>query len=185
MMNGFPNTRDGKQQTQKAIVLVTPATESITHRRFKPDTSLADDLQLLGGTRLMLSRNAMPAIFSEAENNGFLAAVLKAKTPEQLRDLCEKRTKEESTRYASYETYMTIIGQRPSNLQQPKTYSLSPKERVQFDALRKARLDLLNVNMVSNIKALNYGSRWQRFQQLSHELYQLTGHNGYNYGVYS
>ena len=184
-MNGFPNTRDGKQQTQKATVLVTPATESITHRRFKPDTSLADDLQLLGGTKLTLSRNAMPAIFSEAENNGYTAAVLKAKNPEELRSLCEKRTKEESTRYASYETYMTIIGQRPSNLQQPKTYSLSPKERVQFDALRKARLDLLNVNMVSNIKELNYGSRWQRFQQLSHELYELTGHNGYNYGLYT
>ena len=185
MMNGSANTRDGKQQTQKATVLVTPVTESITHRRFKPATSLAEDLQLLGGTNLTLSRNAMPAIFSEAENNGYMAAVLKAKNPEELRSLCEKRTKEESTRYASYETYMTIIGQRPSNLQQPKTYSLSPKERIQFDALRKARLDLLNVNMVSNIKALNYGSRWQRFQQLSHELYQLTGHNGYNYGVYS
>ena len=184
-MNGFPNTRDGKQQTRKATVLVTPATESITHRRFKPATSLADDLQLLGGTKLTLSRNAMPAIFSEAENNGYMAAVLKAKNPEELRSLCEKRTKEESTRYASYETYTTIIGQRPSNLQKPKTYSLSPKERIQFDALRKARLDLLNVNMVSNIKELNYGSRWQRFQQLSHELYQLTGHNGYDYGLYS
>lgn len=184
-MNGFPNTRDGKQQTRKATVLVTPATESITHRRFKPATSLADDLQLLGGTKLTLSRNAMPAIFSEAENNGYMAAVLKAKNPEELRSLCEKRTKEESSRYASYETYMTIIGQRPSNLQKPKTYSLSPKERVQFDALRKARLDLLSVNMVSNIKELNYGSRWQRFQKLSHELYQLTGHNGYNYGLYS
>ena len=185
MMNGFPNTRAGKQQTRKATVLVTPVTESITHRRFKQATSLAEDLQLLGGTKLTLSRNAMPAIFSEAENNGFMAAVLKAKTPEQLRSLCEKRTKEESTRYASYETYTTIIGQRPSNLQKPKTYSLSPKERIRFDALRKARLDLLNVNMVSNIKALNYGSRWLRFQKLSHELYELTGHNGYNYGLYS
>lgn len=184
-MNGFPNTRDGKQQTRKATVLVTPATESITHRRFKPATSLADDLQLLGGTKLTLSRNAMPAIFSEAENNGYMAAVLKAKNPEELRSLCEKRTKEESSRYASYETYTTIIGQRPSNLQKPKTYNLSPKERIQFDALRKARLDLLSVNMVSNIKELNYGSRWQRFQKLSHELYQLTGHNGYNYGLYS
>ena len=184
-MNGSPNTLDGKQQTRKATVRVTPATESITHRRFKPDTSLADDLQLLGGTKLTLSRNAMPAIFSEAENNGFSAAVLKAKNPEELRSLCEKRTREESTRFASYETYTTIIGQRPSNLQKPKTYSLSPKERIQFDELRKQRLDLLNVNMVSNIKALNYGSRWQRFQHLSHELYVLTGHNGYNYGLYS
>jgi len=184
-MNGSANTPAGKQQMQKAIVRVTPATESITHRRFKPATSLADALQLLGGTRLTLSRNAMPAIFSEAENNGFTAAVLKAKTPEQLRSLCEKRTKEESTRYASYETYTTIIGQRPSRLQKLKTYSLSPKERIQFDALRKQRLDLLSVNMVSNIKELNYGSRWQRFQKLSHELYELTGHNGYNYGLYT
>jgi hypothetical protein len=184
-MNGSANTPGGKRQTQKATVLVTPATECITHQRFKPGTSLADDSQQLGGTKLTLSRNAMPAIFSEAENSGYMAAVLKAKTPEQLRSLCEKRTKEESTRYASYETYMTIIGQRPCNLQKPKTYSLSPQERIKFDELRKARLDLLNVNMVSNIKALNYGSRWQRFQQLSHELYQLTGHNGYNYGLYS
>jgi len=184
-MNGSANTPGGKQQIYAEIVRVTPVTESITHRRFKLGTSLADDSQQLGGTKLTLSRNAMPAIFSEAENNGFTAAVLKAKTPEQLRSLCEKRTKEESTRYASYETYMTITGQRPCNLQKPKTYSLSPQERIKFDELRQARLGLLNVNMVSNIKALNYGSRWQRFQKLSHELYQLTGHNGYNYGLYS
>lgn len=180
-MNGSVNTSDGKRQIYAEIVRVTPATESITHRRFKPVTSLAEDLQLLGGTNLTLSRNAMPAIFSEVENNGFMDAVLKAKTSDELKSLCVKRTKEESTRYASYETYTTIIGQRPTSLQKPKTYCLSPKERVQFDALRKARLDLLNVNMVSNIKELGYGCRWEVFKRISQQLYDLTGHYGYSY----
>ena len=184
-MSGLASTSDGKRQIYAETVRVTPATQSITHLRYTLGIFSAEGTWLLGGKNLTLSRNAMPAIFTDKENNGFLAAVLKAKNPEELRSLCEKRTKEESTRYASYETYTTIIGQRPSNLQKPKTYSLSPKERIQFDALRKARLDLLNVNMVSNIKELNYGSRWQRFQKLSHELYELTGHNGYNYGLYS
>lgn len=180
-MSGSANLSDGKRQIYAEIVRVTPASESITQLKYRRGISSVDDSQPLVGAQITLSRNALPAIFTDRENNGFSAAVLKAKSQEELKSLCEKRTKVESSRYASYETYMSIIGQRPSTLQKPKTYCLSPKEREQFDALRKARLDLLSVNMVSNIKELNYGNRWEVFKRISRELYDLTGHHGYCY----
>lgn len=180
-MSGSANSSDGKRQIYAEIVRVTPASESITQLKYRRGISSVDDSQPLVGAQITLSRNALPAIFTDRENNGFLAAVLKAKSQEELKSLCEKRTKVESSRYASYETYTTIIGQRPSTLQKPKTYNLNKKQRAKYDKLRNQRLDLLNVRMVSNIKELNYGNRWEVFKRISRELYDLTGHYGYSY----
>lgn len=180
-MSGLASTSDGERQIYAEIVRVTPATESITHLRSMQGTSLAEDTWLLGGKNLTLSRNALPAIFTVKENNGFLAAVLKAKTEDELRSLCNKRTKEESSRYRSFSTYSSIIGPRRSSTQSGKTSCLSQKQRQRYDKLRAERNELLDVSMVSNIKALNYGSRWQRFKQISHEIYHLTKHHGYYY----
>ena len=180
-MSGSASTSDGKRQIYAETVRVTPATESITHLRSMQGIFSAEGTWLLGGTKLTLSRNAMPAIFTTKENNGSLAAVLKAKTEDELRSLCNKRTKVESSRYRSFSTYSSIIGPRRSSTQNGKTSCLSQKQRRRYDKLRAERNELLDVSMVSNIKALNYGSRWERFKRISHEIYHLTKHHGYYY----
>ena len=180
-MSGSASTSDGKRQIYAEIVRVTPATESITHLRSTQGTFLAEGTWLLGGKNLTLSRNALPAIFTVKENNGFLAAVLKAKTEDELRSLCNKRTKEESSRYRSFSTYSSIIGPRRSSTQSGKTSCLSQKQRQRYDKLRAERNELLDVNMISNIKELGYGCRWEVFKRISREMYELTGHYGYYY----
>jgi len=180
-MSGLASTSDGERQIYAEIVRVTPATESITHLRYMQGISSAEGTWLLGGKNLTLSRNALPAIFTEKENNGFLAAVLKAKTEEELRSLCNKRSKEESSRYQSFSTYTSIIGPRRSSTQKQKTSCLNQKQRQQYDKLRKQRNRLLDVSVVSNIKELGYGNRWEQFKRLSHEMYELTKHYGYYY----
>jgi len=180
-MSGLVNTSAGKRQIYAATVRVTPATQSITHLRYTLGIFSAEGTWLLGGKHLTLSRNAMPAIFTDKENNGYLAAVLKAKTPEELRSLCDKRTKVESSRYQSYNTYTSITEPRRLGTQRLKRSSLSRKQRQRYDQLRGQRNELLDVNMISNIKELGYGCRWEVFKRISREMYELTGHYGYYY----
>jgi len=180
-MSGLASTSDGKRQIYAATVRVTPATQSITQLRFMQGISSAEGTWLLGGKSLTLSRNAMPAIFTAKENSGFLAAVLKAKTPAQLRSLCDKRTKVESSRYQSYNTYTSITEPRQIGTQRLKRSRLNQKQRRRYDKLREQRNELLDVRMVSNIKELSYGNRWEVFKRISREMYELTGHYGYFY----
>lgn len=180
-MNGSASISDGKRPTYAVIAPVTPATHSITHLKYTLGISSAEGTWLLGGKNLTLSRNAMPAIFTDRENNGFTAAVLKAKTPEQLRALCEKRTKVESSRYQSFNTYTSITEPRRLGTQRLKRSRLSRKQRQRYDQLRGERNELLDVRMISNIKELGYGCRWEVFKRISREMYELTGHYGYYY----
>jgi hypothetical protein len=180
-MSGLVSTSDGKRQINADSVDVTRATQSIIQLRFMQGISLADDTWLLGGKQLTLSRNAMPAIFTAKENSGFLAAVLKAKTPEQLRDLCDKRTKAESSRHQSYNTYSSITEPRRLGTQRLKRSRLNQKKRRRYDKLREERNELLDIRMISNVKELGYGNRWEVFKRISREMYELTGHYGYFY----
>ena len=129
----------------------------------------------------MYSRNAFPAIFTDKENNGFLAAILTCKNPDELRKLCDERTSLENSRLQNYETYMLITGLRPMDSRSTNPYCLTNEERVKFDQLRQQRNELLSV---SPEESKNTGKtwRWREVKRLSKQLYQLTGHHGYNYG---
>lgn len=129
----------------------------------------------------MSDRNALPAIFTPKENNGFLAAILTCNSPEELKSLCEQRTKAESSRLQNYETYMIITGMNPYESRSERTSRLGREKRRKYDELREARNALLNAgpdDYPSNGKEW----RWNQFKRINKELYELTGHHGYNYG---
>lgn len=129
----------------------------------------------------MYSRNALPAIFTDKENNGFLAAILTCKNADELRTLCDERTNLESSRLQNYETYMTITGLRPIDSRSTNAYCLTKDQRKQYDQLRQQRNELLSVTPE---ESKNDGKvwRWREVKRISKQLYQLTGHHGYNYG---
>lgn len=180
-MNGFQNTLDIKQQTKTATAFVLPAASNTTPPRYKRGTSPAADMQTLGGARITLSRNALPAIFTDKENSTFLAAILKCKDADCLKKLCDERTKVESSRLQNYETYMLITGVKPYNLQDRRRSYMTRQERQKFDELREKRNALL---ITDNATCYTPGwlPRWAEFRRLSQQLYTLTGHHGYNYG---
>lgn len=129
----------------------------------------------------MSDRNALPAIFTPKENSGFLAAILTCNSPEELKSLCEQRTKAESSRLQNYETYMIITGMNPYESRSERTSRLGREKRQKYDELREARNALLNAgpdDYPSNGKEW----RWNQFKRINKELYELTGHHGYNYG---
>jgi hypothetical protein len=180
-MNGFPNTYVGEQRTKQGCVNALPVGRVTTHPRFKPATLPAGGTATLGGTKLMYSRNAFPAIFTDKENSGFLAAILTCKNPDELRTLCDKRTNLESSRLQNYETYMLITGLRPMDSRSTNPFCLTNEERAKYDQLRQQRNELLSV---SPEESKNDGKtwRWREVKRISKQLYQLTGHHGYNYG---
>jgi len=129
----------------------------------------------------MYARNAFPAIFTDKENSGFLAAILTAKNPDELRTLCDERTNLESSRLQNYETYMLITGLRPIDSRSTNPFCLTKDQRKQYDQLRQQRNELLKEDPALH-KTDGKDWRWRQFKRISKELYQLTGHHGYNYG---
>ena len=129
----------------------------------------------------MYSRNALPAIFTDKENNGFLAAILTCNSPAELKELCDERTKIESSRLQNYETYMIITGLRPIDSRSTNPFCLTSDQREQYDQLRQQRNELLKDDPAL-YKTDGRDWRWRQFKRLSKQLYQLTGHHGYNYG---
>jgi hypothetical protein len=129
----------------------------------------------------MYARNALPAIFTDKENSGFLAAILTVKNQDELRKLCDERTKLENSRLQNYETYMIITGLRPIDSRSTNPFCLTSDQRAKYDQLRQQRNELLREDPAL-YKTDGKDWRWKKFQRVSKELYQLTGHHGYNYG---
>ena len=129
----------------------------------------------------MYARNALPAIFTDKENNGFLAAILTVKNQDELKKLCDERTKLENSRLQNYETYMIITGLRPIDSRSTNPFCLTSDQREQYDRLRQQRNELLKEDPAL-YKTDGRDWRWRQFKRLSKQLYQLTGHHGYNYG---
>lgn len=181
-MNGLANTFDGKQRTRLVSANATHAAANTTLQRFKPDTLRAGDTLILGGTQKpMYARNALPAIFTDKENSTFLAAILTVKNPEELRKLCDERTSLERSRLQNFESYMIITGTRPTKSQNIKASYLTNDQRTKYDQLRKQRNALLSVTPETS-KNTGKAWRWREVKRISRQLYELTGHHGYNYG---
>lgn len=132
----------------------------------------------------MSDHNALPAIFTPKENSGFLAAILTCNNPDELRSLCTQRTKQESSRLQNYETYMIITGMNPYESRSERTSRLAQDKRQRYDELREARNALLSDDPAVD-KSNGKDWRWNQFKRISKQLYELTGHHGYNYGKYS
>ena len=168
-----------KQPTQ----MVTRNASLVASRCTLPSSIVAisflEGLQPLGTSLTMSHSNAMSAIFTEAENNTFLAAILKCEFPEDLKNLCDERSRVEATRLANYETYTTIIGRSPKGTHKGRKLPLTAKQRERYDALRAERYELMT-ELGAKTMTMKTG-RYQRFRYINIQLHQLTKHHGYSY----
>jgi hypothetical protein len=180
-MNGSVNTYVGKRPIVTVTLNASPAARRITRPNSRLAISFPVGTPCIGGKLTMSDHNALPAIFTRKENSGFLAEILTCKSPDELRNLCEQRTRQESSRLQNFETYMIITGMNPYESRNERTSRLSQDKRQKYDELRERRNALLNAgpdDFASNGKDW----RWRQFQRINKELYQLTGHHGYNHG---
>jgi len=183
-MNGSVNTFGGKRPMKTVTLIASPAARRCTRPNSKLVISFPEGTPFIGGKLTMSDHNALPAIFTPKENNGFLAAILTCNSPEELRNLCAQRTKQESSRLQNYETYMIITGMNPYESRSERTSRLAQDKRQRYDELREARNALLSDDPEVD-KNNGKDWRWNQFKRISKQLYELTGHHGYNYGKYS
>ena len=171
------NISGTKQPTQMVTRIASPVASRCTSPSSSVAISHREGLPPLGTSLTMSHSNALPAIFSEAENSGFLAEILTCKSPAALRNLCNKRSKVEATRLANYETYMSVTSRQPRNMHKERKSPLTSKQRERYDELRAERFEIMEE--LAEASKVMYASRWSRFQKVSHKLYMLTKHHGY------
>jgi len=173
------NISGTKQPTQMGTRIASPVANRCTSPNSIVDILHLEGTQPLGGSLTMSHHNAMSTIFTDRENSGFLAEILTCKSPDELRNLCNKRNRVEATKLANYETYTTIIGRNPRGTHKARKSPLTEKQREKYDALRAARYELMT-ELGENTMKVSPG-RWQRFSTISQSLYKLTNHHGYYY----
>ena len=165
-----------KQPTAKVMRTAKPAANRCTLPNYIVVTSPLDASQMLGGCLTMSRHNAMPAIFTDTENSGYLAELLTVESPEELRRLCSSRSKVEATRLASYDTYTSLTGIKQRRTHKERKLLLNHDDRVIYDELRAERFKVMDE--VTQPGPSIY-TRLNRFRRVNRELYNLTGHHGY------
>ena len=177
-MRYLVSTSDTKQPMRMVTRIASPVASRCTLANSIVAISHRENICPLGSSLTMSHHNAMPAIFTDTENNGFLAAILTCKSRAALRRLCNERSKAEATRLASYVTYLSITNRQLTNNHKERKLPLSQEQRERYDELRAARFAVMDE--LAEDSAVQYKSRCYRFQKISNELYLLTKHNGYS-----
>lgn len=172
------NISDTKQPMRTVTRIASPVASRCTSPNSIVGISHRENTWPLGGSLTMSRPNAMPAIFTDTENNGFLAAILTCKSRAELRTLCKERSRVEATRLASYVTYLSITKRQLTNRHKERKLPLSQEQRERYDQLRAERFAVMDE--LAKDSLIQYKSRCHRFQKISNELYLLTKHNGYS-----
>ena len=172
-MNGSVSMYAGQQQTQTVPVRALPVAGHTTPAAYRPDTSQADDTTPRAMTLTMSDLSALPAIFSNRENSGYLAAISTVSSEEELRRLCEERTNLESLRRQSWNIYTDTTKNEQCNTVRSRRYYLTTDQREKYDKLRAERWALLYEDWN------NKGHLKDKYQAITFELYHMTKHHGY------
>jgi len=136
------------------------------------------------GTKTTSGHNASPATFTDTENNGFLAAISMASSPDELKRLCDERTNLENTRLLNSMNWQSIIEDDTSTWRRINGLSIDQSTRIW--RLRKRRIEILKwfdsitQKYADWTKVPNYHRHHVELKQIQDELYELTGINQYH-----
>jgi hypothetical protein len=167
-----------KQQTDTATPAVSPAESRTTSATCRPDISPLAAFGLHDGIKTTSARSAFPATFTEQENNGFLDALSKVRSQEELIKLCDERSSIERTRWKSWWSlhpntklllYFTPVSSK---------WYIRPEDEMKVQELRNERLEILHW-LARNSGG---GNQWQwslnvnRLNSVKAKLVELTGY---------
>jgi|DEB0MinimDraft_6_1074348.scaffolds.fasta_scaffold09231_8 hypothetical protein len=178
--NGSASTFAGQKLMKTVTVNASPAAKRTTLPNSKLVISCPVGTEFIGGSLTMSDRNALPAIFTDKENSTFLHKLSTVKDQDELRSLCEQRTRQESIRLVNYETALNITGRSPYVSHRRRMLCLSDEDRDTYNKLREERYVL----MAETVDCGTNGQRewrWRRWKRINAELYTMTGHRGYLY----
>ncbi len=99
---GSASWSDTRPQTETETPNASLANELRMSANCRPDISHRAAITPHDGIRITAAHNAFPATFTDPENNGYLASILMANSPDALRTLCEQRSMEENKRWRNW-----------------------------------------------------------------------------------
>lgn len=135
------------------------------------------------GTKTTSGRSASPATFTAKENSGYLAAILTASSPEELRRLCDERTSLESIRRLSLSDWR-------KNIEMPgkkwgRVKGLSNEQAIRVHRLKVERWKIFEWFEANPTNVNDHRNTWQwkrkdeELQRINYELKTLTGKQQY------
>ncbi len=167
-----------KQQTDTATLAASPAGSRTTSATCRPDISPLAAFGLHDGIKTTSAHSAFPATFTEQENNGFLDALSKVRSQEELIKLCDERSNIERTRWKSWWSlhpgtkrllYFTPVSSE---------WYIRPEDEMKVQQLRSERLQILHW-LSANSGGGNpweWASNVNRLNRIKAKLVELTGH---------
>lgn len=161
-----------KQQTDTATPGALPAESRTTSPTCSADISPLDAFGLPAGIRTTAAYSAFPATFTERENSGFLDAVSKVNSREELIRLCSERDTLERTRWQSWWRWHECLKRVQEFSPVASEWYIRPEDQDELQELRSRRLELLT-------KYGDYKDKstyeWHMSKVLV-RLYEITGH---------
>ena len=161
-----------KQQTDTATHAALPAASKTTSPTSSAGISPLAAFGLHAGIRTTAAYSAYPATFTEQENSGFLAAILKAKSPAELTQLCSERDTQERTRWQSWWRWHECSRRVREFSPVASEWYIREGDRAEVEHLRSERLRMLT----ERVDQPEHQSFDHTMRQLKARLYELTGH---------
>lgn len=161
-----------KQQTDTALPGASPAENRTTSPACSADISPLAAFGLPAGIRTTAAYSAFPATFTEAENNGYLDALLNVKSRDELMQLCTERSTTERTRWQSWWRWHECLKRVQEFSPVSSEWDILPEEREELEELRSKRLKLLTTYCDYKDKSI---FEW-RMAKVLNRLYEITGH---------
>lgn len=161
-----------KQQTDTATPGASPAESRTTSPTCSADISPLDAFGLPAGIRTTAAYSAFPATFTERENSGFLDAVSKVNSREELMQLCSERDTLERTRWQSWWRWHECLKRVQEFSPVASEWYIRPEDQDELEQLRSRRLELLTKYGDYKDKS---AYEWHMSKVLV-RLYEITGH---------
>ena len=178
-MHYLANTSYIKTQTVTDTSLALRVGSAHPSHRWTPGTSLGGASKCSDTTKETYSRNAGIATglaFTDRENNIFFRKLLTVSNAEELRNLCDERTKVERLRRNILLSCEKNLSCARKSWNRTRSWSQEKMERL--NALRTARRALLRCDSATFERY--HGSL--TIKRLNRELYLHTNHHGYYNG---
>jgi hypothetical protein len=167
-----------KQQTDTVTPGASPAGSRTTSATCRPDISPLAAFGLHDGIKTTSAHSAFPATFTEQENNGYLDALSKVRSQEELIKLCDERSNIERTRWKSWWSlhpgtkrllYFTPVSSE---------WYIRPEDEMKVQQLRSERLQILHWLSANNGcgNPSEWASNVNRLNRIKAKLVELTGH---------
>jgi hypothetical protein len=176
---GSPSWYATSKQTATGSLHAIPAANEDTSANCRQDISHHAAITPHDGIRTTAVHSAFPAIFTTAENNGYLAAISTVKSLAELQKLCNERTAEEGRRWRRW--WNLHPGLRKWRYTMPPR-NVSTGLQLEDDEIETLKHERLSAYRELVLTDAERKRNRERRHKINQRLFELTGNYVYKFG---